>query len=283
VAVIDTGCDPFHPDLKDSIWTNPGESGTDSYGRDKATNGVDDDGNGFVDDVHGWNFVSDSPEIMDEHGHGTHIAGIINNPHVSLMILKYFDNGSSGPENMANSIQALNYAIKMGAKIINYSGGGVLKSALEEEALREASRRGVLVVAAAGNEGLNSDFFHFYPADYDLPNIVSVAAVDRSGELLPSSNFGRKTVDVAALGKNVYSTLPNGEYGFMTGTSQATAFATRQASLWAHAQLFDPSPEEIRAHLLSEGKPSAKLHGKMATDRSLSPESDSRRLVGLEN
>lgn len=101
VAVIDTGCDVHHPDLQNNIWTNPGETGLDENGNNKATNGIDDDGNGLVDDFQGWNFVNNSPDVMDEHGHGTHIAGVISGktgvaPGVSLMILKYFDEAATG-------------------------------------------------------------------------------------------------------------------------------------------------------------------------------------------
>ncbi|MGE4133029.1 MAG: S8 family peptidase [Bdellovibrionales bacterium] len=243
VAVIDTGCDIHHPALSENIWTNPGEDGLDENGNPKATNGRDDDGNGYVDDIHGWNFVNDSPDVTDDHGHGTHIAGIVGAkrlpgggssgvaPGVSLMILKYYDADSGGEGNLVNTIRAIRYATRMGARIINYSGGGILRSESEEAVLGMAAQKGVLFVAAAGNEGLNSDFFHFYPADYDLPNIISVGASDRTGKLMAVSNFGRSTVDIAAPGRNIHSTLPDGQYGFMSGTSQATAFVTGVAAL----------------------------------------------------
>ncbi|HMN67125.1 MAG TPA: S8 family peptidase [Bdellovibrionales bacterium] len=236
VAVIDTGCDASHPDLRGNLWTNPGESGLDENGNSKATNGVDDDGNGLADDIHGWNFVDSSPDLMDEHGHGTHIAGIVAGrrgvaPGVSLMILKYYDPKNTGVDNLKFTVAAIRYAVRNGAQIINYSGGGVMKSAEEEAALGFAAQKGVLVVAAAGNDGMNSDFMHFYPAGYDLPNILSVGATDRADRPLPISNYGIQTVDVAAPGKNIYSTLPNGQHGYMTGTSQATAFVTGVAAL----------------------------------------------------
>jgi subtilisin family serine protease len=109
----------------------------------------------------------------------------------------------------------------------------------------------VLVVAAAGNEGLNSDFFHFYPADYEFDNILSVGAVDRDGEPLALSNYGVRTVDLAAPGKNIYSTLPNGQYGFMTGTSQATAFVTAAAALVLTQK--PQAPQELIHTLLASG------------------------------
>ncbi len=233
VAVIDTGCDTLHPALLSSIWRNPGEDGLDFYGRPKASNGIDDDANGYTDDVMGWNFVDANSDVEDLHGHGTHVAGLIApraEGNVRLMILKYYDTQSSGLNNLSNTVAAIRYAVQMGAKIINYSGGGVIRSREEEAALAWAAAEGVLVVAAAGNDGLNSDFHHFYPAGYDLPNILAVAAMDANQRLLRMSNYGRASVDIAAPGKNLYSTLPNQLYGFMSGTSQATAVVTGRAA-----------------------------------------------------
>jgi subtilisin family serine protease len=151
----------------------------------------------------------------------------------------------------------------MGAKIINYSGGGILRSPLEETALKWAAQKGVLVIAAAGNEGLNSDFFHFYPADYDLPNILSVGAIDRADTLLNVSNYGTSTVDIAGPGKNIYSTLPGGTHGFMTGTSQATAFATGLAALlMAHNPRLN-NPQILIHHILNHGRKLASLKGRI--------------------
>ena len=275
VAVIDTGCDIHHPDLKDNIWRNPGEGGLDRNGDPKSSNGIDDYGNGFVDDFHGWNFSGNNNDVTDEHGHGTHIAGIIGAeklngmssggvaPHVSLMILKYFDPEATGPENLRHTISAIHYAVKMGADIINYSGGGMLRSHEEEEALRWAAAQGVLVVAAAGNEGANSDFMPFFPADYDLPNILSVGAIDRDEHLMRISNYGIHSVALAAPGKNIYSTLPNGQYGFMTGTSQATAFATGVAALLIAQDPQMRNPQALIQHMIKYSSKRTALHGKL--------------------
>ena len=275
VAVIDTGCDVHHPALRANLWRNPGEAGLDVNGDPKSSNGIDDDGNGFVDDFHGWNFASNNNDLTDEHGHGTHISGIIGArkldgsgmdgvaPNVSLMILKYYDPQADGEDNLRDTISAIRYAVRMGADIINYSGGGVMKSAEEEAALRRAAEQGVLVVAAAGNEGMNSDFFHFYPADYELPNILSVAAVDQKSQLLRMSNFGIQTVDLAAPGKNIYSTLPNSQYGYMTGTSQATAFASGVAALLLADRRGLRSPARIIDHLLAHTRKTNWLKAKM--------------------
>jgi thermitase len=243
VAIIDTGVDSYHNDLKANLWNNPGETGKDKNGKDKATNGKDDDDNGYVDDVHGWNFVSNVGDLKDNHGHGTHVAGIVGaeggngigisgvSPHVSLMILKYYDPKARANDNLNNTVRAIRYAVQMGAKIINYSGGGTDFSKDEFAAVKEAQLRGVLFIAAAGNERSNSDISHYYPADYDLDNIISVTAINPNAEVLASSNYGQFSVHIAAPGEGIFSTLPDGKYGIMTGTSQATAFVSGVAAL----------------------------------------------------
>ncbi len=280
VAVIDTGIDIKHEDLQENLWKNPGETGLDKNGKDKATNGIDDDGNGYVDDVYGWNFVANTADLTDNHGHGTHIAGIIgaqagNNkgisgisPDVSLMIIKYYDPKVANTDNLKNTINSINYAIKMGAQIINYSGGGTDYSQEEFDAVKKAEKNGILFVAAAGNERSNSDQFHYYPADYKLTNIISVTALDPSKEVLPSSNFGIETVDIAAPGQNIISTLPGNAYGFMTGTSQATAFVSGAAVL-VKANKPDFKFDDIKKYILSTGDPSTTLAEKTRTSRSL--------------
>lgn len=276
VAVIDTGCDIDHPDLRSNIWTNPGESGLDDQGRDKSSNGIDDDGNGYVDDVHGWNFVFDNENVDDNHGHGTHIAGIIGATgaarftgvapsNVSLMILKYFDPRKAHQNPLEATVRAIRYAVENGAQVINYSGGGITPSADEYAALQMARDHGVLVVAAAGNEKSNSDRFKYYPADYGLSNIMSVTAINPRTKVLASSNYGVATVDIAAPGEDIFSTIPGGGYGLMTGTSQATAFATGVAVLTmvAHPEL--RTPADVIEHLVATGETSGNLVGKTKT------------------
>lgn len=269
VAVIDTGLDTHHQVLRENLWTNPGETGVDASGRDKASNGVDDDGNGFIDDVHGWNFAGNNNDLSDNHGHGTHVAGIIESvaPKTGIMVLKYYDPNASGEDNLTNTVKAIRYAIKMKAKIINYSGGGTTKYPDEELAIREAQQKGILIVAAAGNERTNSDINGFYPADYGLPNIISVTAVDENRKILPSSNFGVSTVDIAAPGKNIVSTLPGGKFGTMTGTSQATAFVTGTAVLLM-AQGYK-TPESIIQQITSTGSDNSFLVGKTKYETTL--------------
>ena len=280
VAVIDTGADIQHEDLRTNIWMNPGEAGLDAQGHDKSSNGIDDDGNGFIDDIHGWNFVSNTSDLTDNHGHGTHIAGIIgaeagNNkgiagiaPKVSMMILKYFDPKVAGTDNLKNTVASIHYAVKMGAKIINYSGGGTEFSQDEYDAIDEARKAGVLFVAAAGNERSNSDQHKYFPADYGLSNVISVTAIDPSTEVLASSNYGTETVDIAAPGQNILSTLPNSAYGYMTGTSQATAFVTGAAVLvFAHHKNF--SADEAKKYILATGDSQPSLLAKTRTSRQL--------------
>lgn len=270
VAVIDTGFDPQHLRLKSHQWHNPGETGWDIDGRRKNSNGIDDDANGFVDDAHGFDFVGGRNPIIDTHGHGTHIAGIIAKqaPRARLMNLKYFDREIDGVAALRNSIEAIKYAIAMKADIINYSGGGVIPSQEELIVLEEASRRGILIVAAAGNEGSNSERQPFYPANYKLTNILSVTAIDTIQSdtiVLPTSNFGARSVAVAAPGKDVVSTLPGNRYGAMTGTSQATAFATAVAAeiiSESRERNETISPEEVIERIVISSRVSPNLKGK---------------------
>ncbi len=264
VAVIDTGIDIAHKDLQNNLWVNRGEIGFDKNNKDRATNGIDDDGNGFVDDIHGWNFVANNNSLKDNHGHGTHIAGIVGAeggngfgisgiaPNVSIMALKYYDPQGPGSNNLVNTIKAIKYATKMGAHIINYSGGGLEYSAEEYQAIKEANDKGILFVAAAGNERSNSDKHRYYPADYPLANIISVTAANETDNILPSSNYGQQTVDIQAPGSNIYSALPNNSFGNMTGTSQGTAFVTGVAVL-VMANNRQLTAEKVKKYILKTG------------------------------
>lgn len=221
VAVIDTGIDPTHPDIKPNLW------------KDKNTG------------IYGWDFVTNKPNPSDDHGHGTHVAGILGAAmnakqgiagvahKVSIMPVKYYSEKNDGATNLKNSIKALNWAIDHGAKIINYSGGGPEFSAEEFAALKRARDKGVLLVAAAGNERENTDLVenYYYPCAYRLDNIICVAATNIRNEILSSSNWGKQRVDVAAPGENILSTVPGSKYSYMTGTSQATAFVAGLAAL----------------------------------------------------
>ncbi|MBT2756927.1 S8 family serine peptidase [Mesobacillus foraminis] len=217
VGVIDTGIDINHPDLKGKIWTNPGESGA------KANDGIDNDGNGFIDDVHGWDFYNEDNTVFDAiqgDDHGTHVAGTIAAvleggsiskntgvagaaPNVKIMPIKFL-----GPEGgtTAGAVAAIEYAKKMGVKITNNSWGGGEYDPLLEQAIANSDS---LFVAAAGNEGMDIDEeYSSYPASFESSNILSVAAVDNLGQLAPFSNYGKHSVDIAAPGVNVLSTVP---------------------------------------------------------------------------
>ncbi|PIT99000.1 MAG: serine protease/subtilase [Bdellovibrionales bacterium CG10_big_fil_rev_8_21_14_0_10_45_34] len=280
VGIIDTGIDIHHPDLKDNLWVNQGEVGLDKNGKDKRTNGIDDDNNGCIDDVHGCNFITGRGDVEDRHGHGCSIAGIVGakggngigisgvSPEVSLMVLKYYDPTSRGNDNLKNTIKAIDYAVRMNAKIINYSGGGLEKSDEEYSAIKRAQQKGILFVAAAGNEYSNSDQAPYYPANYGLDNIISVTAIDPKTKVLTSSNFGENTVDIAAPGEQIYSTLPGGKYGAMTGTSQATAFVTGVAALiMANNKHFDY--KQVKKQILSTADFESNMKGKTRTSGKL--------------
>lgn len=209
VAVIDSGVDVNHPDLAANIWTNPGEI---------AGNGIDDDENGYVDDVNGWDFFINDNDPRDANGHGTHVAGTIaaagNNAagvtgvswSAQIMALRFLDAWGGGTT--ANAIAAIEYADAMGADIINNSWGGGAYSQFLKDAIDACN---ALVVCAAGNSGSNNDSIPHYPSSYSSANIIAVAAGDQDDNRAYFSNYGLLSVDVAAPGTNVYSTAPGRE------------------------------------------------------------------------
>lgn len=224
VAVIDSGIDPTHPDLVDRIWTNPRE----------INNGLDDDGNGFVDDLHGWDFVQADNDPLDEADHGTHVAGIIaagglykdgvaGVANVMIMPLRVLNANRQGVD--TNVARAIDYAVRMGAHVVNVSLGGEQPNTFLRQACERAEASGVVVVAAAGNQGEGTVL---YPAAYDT--VVSVAAIDENNLTPAFSNYGYG-VKVSAPGVNILSTVMNGQYGYRSGTSMATALVTGVAAL----------------------------------------------------
>jgi subtilisin family serine protease/subtilisin-like proprotein convertase family protein len=267
VAVIDSGIAYNHPDLKDNIWRNPGEI---------AGNGIDDDRDGFVDDVVGWDFANGDSNPMDDNGHGTHVAGTIGAVgdngvgvagvawHTKVMALKFLD--SSGSGYLSNAVRALNFAVAHGARVVNASFGGGGYDAAMATALANARAHGVIVVAAAGNDGTDNDANPVYPANYAGDNLVAVAATDRADKLASFSNYGRTTVDVAAPGVSIYSTLPNGKYGTYSGTSMATPHvAGAMALVWdAHSTW---TYKQVIAAVLNTADRLSTLNGKVATGR----------------
>ncbi len=239
VAIIDTGVDYTHPDLAANMWRNPGESG-----EGRESNGVDDDGNGFVDDVFGWDFAGNDSDPKDDNGHGTHVAGTIAasgdneigvvgvNWQASVMALKFLSGNGSGSAD--DAIEAILYAASNGARVLNNSWGGGGFSRALQEAIEFARDQNALFVAAAGNDGRDNDALPTYPASYDVANVIAVAASDRNDRLASFSNFGATSVDLAAPGADILSTMPNDSYRSLNGTSMATPHVSGVAALvWA--------------------------------------------------
>jgi len=231
VGVLDSGIQAGHPDLKPNMWTNDGES----------NNGIDDDGNGFVDDHYGIDLIQGKNSGNDPHGHGTHVAGIIaakgnNNRGVAgvcwkakLMNLRFMD--SEGGGYTTDAATAIVYAARHGVHVINASYGSYKPSDSENDAIAYAQRHDTLIVAAAGNDSEDSDQTPSYPADYDFDNIISVAASTSSDRLASFSNFGNRSVDLAAPGVEIGSTWKGSDYRYMSGTSMATPFVTATAAM----------------------------------------------------
>lgn len=267
VAVIDTGVNHTHQDLKENIWTNETEL--------NGQPGVDDDNNGYVDDIHGYDFANNDGDPKDDHGHGSHCSGTIGakgndglgivgvNWNVKIMGVKFLD--AEGGGSLANAIKSIDYATKMGAKIMSNSWGGGGYSKALEESIEKANAAGALFVAAAGNESNNNDKNPSYPANYNVPNIISVAAIDNQGKLASFSNYGTKTVHLAAPGVNIYSSLSGDkEYDSWSGTSMATPHVSGVAALLA-AHEPHLTHLELRERLLRTVKPLAGLKQKVKT------------------
>jgi subtilisin family serine protease len=235
VAVLDSGVDYNHKDLVSNIWTRP----------DSVPQYVDDELGGF-DDVHGFDADANAGDPMDDNGHGTHCAGVIGaegnngegiagiNWNVSIMPLKFLGRGGFGTTK--NAIEAINYAIDrkqngVNVRVINASWGSTSYSKALEDAIRAAGEQGILFVAAAGNNGTDNDKRAHYPSNYDLPNVISVAATDRTDSLTSFSNFGVKTVHIAAPGRDIVSTWLNNSYREASGTSMAAPHVSGVAAL----------------------------------------------------
>lgn len=235
VAVIDTGIDWTHPDLVDNLYTNPGEAGA------LAENGVDDDGNGFIDDTHGFNFAADNRNSSDDHSHGTHCSGTIGgvgnngvgvagvNWNVTLMPVKFLT--ASGSGTLEDAVESINYATKMKVDVMSNSWGGGGYSQLLEDAIKAARDAGIIFVAAAGNSSQDNDLTPSYPASYPIENVISVAATDNKDTLAYFSSYGKTSVHVAAPGVKIYSSVMGGKYDHFSGTSMATPHVAGIAAL----------------------------------------------------
>ncbi|HXV13930.1 MAG TPA: S8 family peptidase, partial [Candidatus Krumholzibacteria bacterium] len=222
VGIIDSGVDWQHVDLAPNIFVNT---------REIADNRIDDDGNGYIDDVRGWDFVNEDNDPDDDNGHGTHVAGIVaavgNNAigvagvswSARILPLKFLSAVGSGTT--SDAIRAVEYATAMGARLTNNSWGGIGFSLALRSAIDEAAEAGALFVAGAGNAGLNNDVTPFYPASFDLDNVISVASTDHDDERSFFSNYGLTSVDLGAPGSDVISTFPDDRYAIASGTSMA--------------------------------------------------------------
>ena len=261
VAVIDTGVDYTHPDLVANVYTNPGEI---------PDNGIDDDKNGYIDDVHGWNTLANNGNSKDDHGHGSHCAGIIGasgdngigisgiNHSVSILPVKFLSAEGSG--STTDAIKAIEYARKMKVRIMSNSWGGSEFSQALKEAIDGAKSDGILFVAAAGNEGVDLGKSPSYPAAYASENIVAVAATDNRDQLPDFSNFG-KAVHLAAPGVRIVSTTLNGTYQSFSGSSMAAPHVAGVAALLASVRP-DLTAGQIKQTLIETSDPMSFSDGK---------------------
>jgi subtilisin family serine protease len=277
VAVIDTGIRLTHEDLAPNLWTNPGESGPGLLGLDRRQNLLDDDGNGFIDDVHGINAILGLGVPLDDYGHGSHVSGIIgaagNNTvgvtglawQVQLMSIKAFD--ALGNAAMSDLVTSIDYACAKGARIINASWGDPsFTSTALYDAVDRARQAGVLFIAAAGNSNGDNDTLPLYPASYPLDNVIAVLATDRSDERAGWSNYGANTVHLGAPGAPVFSCW-NGsdtDYRNFDGTSMAAPQVTGACALiWSREPGL--TYQQVRARVLSTVDVLPSLQGKTIT------------------
>jgi subtilisin family serine protease len=274
VGVIDTGIDYTHPDIKSNYWQNPGESGADDQARDKSSNGLDDDGNGYVDDYKGWNFVDDNNDPADDNGHGTHCAGTIGgagddgfgvvgvNWQVSLVAAKFLDASGSGTLDAA--VKAIEYTTALGVSMSSNSWGGGGFSDTMDAAIREAEDKDILFIAAAGNDASDNDTDPHYPSSYESENIIAVAATDRADRIANFSSYGATSVDVGAPGVGILSTFPGGRFERLSGTSMATPHVTGVAAL-IKSVYPKATAQEIKARIMNTVDPVEALEGKTLT------------------
>ena len=266
VAVIDTGIDLDHPDLAANVWVNPNEI---------AGNGIDDDGNGFVDDVHGWDFVNNDSNPDDDHGHGSHCAGTIGavgnngqgvagvNWTVSLVGLKVL--GSNGSGSLWGLAEAILYAARLGIPVASASlGCDGCNVSYVRSALDTFEESGGLFVAAAGNSRKNNDSSPHYPSSHTQDTVISVAATDANDGLASFSNYGELSVDVAAPGVGILSTTPGGRYSSFSGTSMATPHVAGAIALyWSqHPEL---PAAKVKEQVLASAQPLSSLEGRVLT------------------
>lgn len=257
ITIIDTGIDMKNGDLRKQLWINPGESGLDKNGKSKMSNGLDDDDNNFVDDIHGWNFSEGSNNLQDNHGHGTHIAGIIFEELKKLkiekqfcfQILKYFDTEGQMLNVARASNRSFQYALNNDSQLINYSGGGYEASADEEKWIRLLNQKNIPIVAALGNQNLNTDVNPFFPASYNHSNIFAIGAAGKNQAVAQFSNFGYRRLDFLTPGVQIESYGLNGSRVFQSGTSQATAVASALIAYMIFQEKGPMQWNKLKSHL----------------------------------
>jgi subtilisin family serine protease len=281
VAVLDSGVDYRHPDLLQNMWVRPAD--VDEYYDEQI---------GYVDDQSGYDAVTNSGDPMDDNGHGTHCAGIIGadgnnglgiagiNWRVQIMPLKFISKTGAGTTK--DAIEAINYVINrkkagVNVRIISASWGSTQKSKALGDVIRQAGEEGILFIAASGNSSADADKSPHYPASYDLPNVISVAALDRNDELASFSNYGLKRVHVAAPGAEILSTWLNGDFREASGTSMATPTVSGIAALVLSVEP-KLSMEDLRERLFKSVDKLPALSGKIATGGRI----NAARAVGAE-
>ena len=264
VAVVDTGVETGHKDLKDNIWINE---------REVHGNGRDDDHNGFVDDYKGVDVVDGNGSGLDRNGHGTHVAGIVaargnNDRGVSglcwkakVMPVRVLD--ADGRGNTSDAAEGIVYAVNHGVHVVNASYGSTKSSSIERDAIRFAADHNTLIVAAAGNDHANADKKPMYPAAYSDDNVISVAASDDRDRLASLSNYGKKSVDLAAPGDGIASTWDDGGYRGASGTSMAAPLVSAAASMLRKEGV--ESRKKLRKLLLDNADDKDNLKGKVAS------------------
>ncbi|MCC6933014.1 MAG: S8 family serine peptidase [Deltaproteobacteria bacterium] len=270
VGVVDTGVDYRHPDLLANLWVNP---------RELPGNNVDDDNNGVVDDIYGYNAIKDNGAPLDDHGHGTHCAGIIgavaNNGkgvagiarNVKIMALRFMDKTGAGY--VSDAVEAIEYGVfakqsGVNLRVLSNSWAGEGDSSALKEAVQFANSNGISFIVAAGNESNNNDVSPLYPSNYNIANVITVAAISNNGSLAYFSNYGPNSVHVAAPGVNILSTVLNGGYQKMSGTSMATPYVAGVAAL-VYSKLGSVSPTNVKSLIMSNTVQLDSLTGKVAS------------------
>lgn len=267
VAIVDSGLRTTHEELRSNLWTNPGEI---------AGNGIDDDGDGVVDDVHGFNAILNSGEPNDEVGHGSHVAGIIgavgNNGRgiagvawkVQLMPLKFI--GADGNGATSDAVLCIDYARAHGAQVINASWGGSARSTALQRVIQRTRADGIIMVVSAGNDAANLDVSPIYPASYTSDNLIKVASTTRRDELAPSSNYSATRVDLGAPGEEIYSAWNTADdaYAVVSGTSMAAPHVSGAVAL-LRQRFPDRTYTEIIGAVLGSADPVPALASKVKT------------------